>query len=143
MIVAIDKLSSTGDSLITPPRTRSSAALCRYRMEESNTTRLTRAKRMKMNLAFLKTIYLGTNVGNSRQNQEDNAILPSGSFLDADIVKSLSENRQTHEAIYKGNFENGFFVAVSDGMGGYATDKHIAEKTFFVKINQCDIDKTP
>lgn len=56
-----------------------------------------------------------------------------GLFLDADIVKSLSENRQTHEAIYKGNFENGFFVAVSDGMGGYATDKHIAEKNIFRK----------
>lgn len=67
------------------------------------------------------TFYLGTNIGNSRQNQEDNVIFPNGSFLNADLVKLISEQRRTHEAIYKGNCENGFLVAVSDGMGGHAS----------------------
>lgn len=65
------------------------------------------------------TIYFASNVGNSRKNQEDNAILPNGSFLDAELEKFISEHRQTCEAIYKEKFENGFLVAVSDGMGGH------------------------
>ena len=65
------------------------------------------------------TYHLATNVGNSRQNQEDNVILPNGSFLRADLVKSISENRQTYEASGR-NHEDRFLAAVSDGMGGHA-----------------------
>ena len=67
------------------------------------------------------SVYFASNVGNSRQNQEDNAILPGGAYLTPELVKEIGEKRQTHERYFAYNFENGFLAAVSDGMGGHAS----------------------
>lgn len=66
------------------------------------------------------SFYLASDIGNSRKNQEDNAILPNGSFLTAELVRSVSDSRQTYEELGSVTYENGFLTAVSDGMGGHA-----------------------
>ena len=67
------------------------------------------------------SVYFASNVGNSRQNQEDNAILPGGAVLGAELVKSISESRETYESRFDKSCENGFMAAVCDGMGGHAS----------------------
>ena len=67
------------------------------------------------------SIYFASNVGNSRENQEDNAILTDGSFLTPDVVKLISDERHTHEKLLKTASSQSFIVAVSDGMGGHAS----------------------
>ena len=75
------------------------------------------------------TIYFASNVGNSRQNQEDNAILPNGSYLTPDVVQSISAQRRTYEKTYARSYEKGFLVAVSDGMGGHASGEVASGQT--------------
>lgn len=75
------------------------------------------------------SIYFASNVGNSRANQEDNAILPDGSILNSELVKVLSEQRYTQEKYFKNNYENGFLTAVSDGMGGHSSGEVASAQT--------------
>lgn len=72
-------------------------------------------------MRYQASVYFASNVGNSRQNQEDNAILPGGSYLTPDLVKSIGEQRHTHERYFAYNYDDGFLAAVSDGMGGHAS----------------------
>lgn len=66
-------------------------------------------------------IVLATNVGNSRSNQEDNAVFARGRFLSPSDVRAVSDNRQT---LCTGEIQPlypGILVCVSDGMGGHAS----------------------
>jgi len=75
------------------------------------------------------SVYFASNVGNSRHNQEDNALLPGGSYLTPESVKAISGQRHTHEAIFKHSYESGFLAAVSDGMGGHASGEVASAQT--------------
>lgn len=75
------------------------------------------------------SIYFASNVGNSRANQEDNAILPDGSILNSELVKALSEQRCTQEKCFKNEYKNGFLAAVSDGMGGHSAGEVASAQT--------------
>ena len=66
----------------------------------------------------MNKVVLCSHVGNSRSNQEDNAFLPDGQFLDPEKIARIEGQRQTlNIATHCGQK---FLVAVSDGMGGHA-----------------------
>ena len=60
--------------------------------------------------------YAISNIGNVRENHEDNLFVPMNSFIDSEVQKSITSNTKTIEYDYEG--EEGVF-AVCDGMGGH------------------------
>lgn len=81
----------------------------------------------------MKTVLI-SHIGNSRQNQEDNAVICKH-YLDAEHVASLSQTRTAHCDVFEFNKKNNLILAVSDGMGGHSfgeiasflTVKHISD----------------
>lgn len=60
--------------------------------------------------------YAISNIGNVRENHEDNFFVPRNSFIDIEKQKQINSPEITIEANYTG--DSGVFV-VSDGMGGH------------------------
>ncbi len=67
------------------------------------------------------SVYFASSVGNSRENQEDNALIANGRILSREEVLYISQSRQTYELAYECNLEDNLIIAVSDGMGGHAS----------------------
>lgn len=73
-----------------------------------------------MGLTRAVTVAVATNVGNSRQNHEDNMITAQARFLTLATVGEMSANRRT--VVDRVQHKPGAFLcAVSDGMGGHAS----------------------
>ena len=65
-------------------------------------------------------ISLFSSVGNSRGNQEDNALFMDRRILSEQDLAFISTSRETYATTYSREVGGGFMVAVSDGMGGHA-----------------------
>jgi len=65
-------------------------------------------------------IFMFSNVGNSRANQEDNALIGKEVYLSELEVNELSDTRQTGRKSRFLSKRDPVFVAVSDGMGGHS-----------------------
>ncbi len=63
---------------------------------------------------------LFSHVGNSRENQEDNAFFDRQSYITPEKIKALSSSRQMYCFDIKDEWQTDFLFAVSDGMGGHS-----------------------
>jgi len=76
-----------------------------------------------------------SNIGNSRENHEDNYLL-GGHYLSAEQIESMGINRET---IYDElNIEGDYCVAISDGMGGYECGEEASLQTVKYISNHYD-----
>ncbi len=71
-------------------------------------------------------VWLFSHVGNSRDNQEDNALIPVVGYLSPDTIFGMSQSRQLHLACAELS-GSAFMAAVSDGMGGHACGEMASE----------------
>ncbi len=61
-----------------------------------------------------------SHVGNSRDNQEDNAMFDDGFYIGAEQIRNISETKQAYRLKEEKEQGKDFLFAVSDGMGGHA-----------------------
>ena len=74
-------------------------------------------------------ITLFSNVGNSRENQEDNALLVGGRYLSSSEIAEISFARKSFSYFCECDQNEDFMAAVSDGMGGHASGEIASGRT--------------